>query len=413
MKISMLFNIIPEYPANELNIKASPMGGWLMSMAKEIKRLTDFDIHIVCPLAHGKNIMTFNDEEFSYVLIPEKNNKDYWKQYLGSYSPEIIHINGTELSFADPIFEISCNSKIVTSIQGIITEYEKYYYGGLTFKEILNNITFKDIIRRSTIFHRKKLFKKQISSELYKLMHSDIIIGRTEWDYAFVESIGLENKYRECNENLRNIFYSNNKWDINQTISNSIFCSQGAVSYKGIHFLLKALPILKENFPNIKVQIAGHNVIKDDTLKDRIMMSGYGNFVRKLIKHNNLENNVVYLGLLSAEEMHEKLIKSRVFVQTSAIENSPNSLGEAMLTGVPIVASYVGGTSKYIKHGENGFLYDYKDYVMLSHYLKIMMTDSDLSLSFSKSGLLLSQNFYNREKNTRTLIDIYENLMGM
>ena len=41
--------------------------------------------------------------------------------------------------------------------------------------------------------------------------------------------------------------------------------------------------------------------------------------------------------------MCDRYLKSNLFVCCSAIENSPNSLGEAQLLGMPYVASFVGG----------------------------------------------------------------------
>ena len=59
-----------------------------------------------------------------------------------------------------------------------------------------------------------------------------------------------------------------------------------------------------------------------------------------------MEDKIEFLGRLSAEGMKQAYLDANVFVMPSTIENSPNSLGEAMLLGVPCVAADVGGVAE-------------------------------------------------------------------
>ena len=52
--------------------------------------------------------------------------------------------------------------------------------------------------------------------------------------------------------------------------------------------------------------------------------------------------------------MKDRFLKSHMYLCPSAIENSPNSLGEAMLLGVPCVAADVGGISSIFENGKDG-----------------------------------------------------------
>ena len=56
-----------------------------------------------------------------------------------------------------------------------------------------------------------------------------------------------------------------------------------------------------------------------------------------------------------------------MFVLGSSIENSPNSLGEAQLLGVPVIASYVGGTCDMMPDGLQDYLYRFEEIEMLSN----------------------------------------------
>jgi glycosyltransferase involved in cell wall biosynthesis len=79
--------------------------------------------------------------------------------------------------------------------------------------------------------------------------------------------------------------------------------------------------------------------------------------------------HVEFLGPLSEDQMIEQYLQSNVFVCPSSIENSPNSLAEAQMLGVPNISSFVGGTLNMVKHGKNGFLYRFEEIEMLAYYI--------------------------------------------
>ena len=66
--------------------------------------------------------------------------------------------------------------------------------------------------------------------------------------------------------------------------------------------------------------------------------------------------------------MCEQYLKANVFVLPSAIENSPNSLGEAMMLGTPTVVSDVGGVKNMIDHEKEGYVYQPDASYMIAYY---------------------------------------------
>jgi glycosyltransferase involved in cell wall biosynthesis len=66
--------------------------------------------------------------------------------------------------------------------------------------------------------------------------------------------------------------------------------------------------------------------------------------------------NIGLLGTLSEEGVADQLMHSDAYVQVSHIENSPNSVCEAMLAGIPVIASFAGGTGSLLRDGEHGVL---------------------------------------------------------
>ena len=121
--------------------------------------------------------------------------------------------------------------------------------------------------------------------------------------------------------------------------------------------MLLAMPRILKQFPDTEVYVAGNSLTAYGTLKEKLKISAYGRYLRKLLKEGHLENKVHFLGRLSAQQMKEQYLKSHLFVCPSSIENSPNSLGEAMLLGMPCVSAEVGGISSIFTGGEDGTLY--------------------------------------------------------
>lgn len=68
------------------------------------------------------------------------------------------------------------------------------------------------------------------------------------------------------------------------------------------------------------------------------------------------DNSIEFLGILSEDELKNTLLSSDIYVHTAYIDNSPNALCEAMILGLPCIASYVGGISSLMKNGESGIL---------------------------------------------------------
>ena len=148
------------------------------------------------------------------------------------------------------------------------------------------------------------------------------------------------------------------------------------------------------------------------SIKDKLLMTYYGKYIKKMIKKLNLERNVVFTGPLDEKKMCQRYLKSHVFVCPSSIENSPNSLGEAMILGVPSVASYVGGIPDMLKDKEEGFLYQHDSPYMLAQYFCEIFENQDLALKFSKNARERALKTHDRDENTRRLIEIYNEIVS-
>ena len=115
---------------------------------------------------------------------------------------------------------------------------------------------------------------------------------------------------------------------------------------------------------------------------------------------------------MSEEEIIAQYLSANVFVSSSVIENSSNSISEAMILGTPIVASYVGGTPSIVTHGQDGLLYQCDAYYMMAIYISKIFDDDVLAMRLSKNEIETATKRHDCEKNADRLIKIYQSMMS-
>lgn len=102
---------------------------------------------------------------------------------------------------------------------------------------------------------------------------------------------------------------------------------------------------------------------------------GHRRFLRRRIRELELADCVEFLGYLKSDAMAGALVRSHAFVISSYIENSPNSLSEAMTVGMPCVASSVGGIPSMVANERTGFLYPVDDIQLLAAAIRRVFRD--------------------------------------
>jgi glycosyltransferase involved in cell wall biosynthesis len=97
-----------------------------------------------------------------------------------------------------------------------------------------------------------------------------------------------------------------------------------------------------------------------------------------------------------------------VFVMTSEYEGTPNVLLEAMASGLPVVATNVGGVPEVVRPGENGFLVNDDDEKGLLAAVERLIQDPQLRSSLGQRGLAYVQSNHSLERLPPALSALYE-----
>lgn len=416
MRILWLVSIIFPYPAGKIGVKKSVFGGWLNGLFNSLSKNKNITLAIAT-VYDGKEFLKFVSDGVTYYLVPYKNKNlydkksiQYWKKINSDFKPDLAHIHGCEYPFG-LVYKNMCNVKTLLSIQGLKFASQKYYSANIKSSDILRNITFRDLVKLDTIFWSKRKWKKTGKLEIELIKKVDYITGRTTWDYANTYETILKDKYFHCNENLRDIFYEK-EWQSDKIQKHTIFVSQASYPLKGFHILVKALKYLKIKYPNITVYVTGQDILKNDTLYQKLKLTGYAKYLIKLIKKYNLEQNIIFLGQLNEDEVCNKMLKSNVYIQTSSVENSSNSLGEAMILGMPIIASYVGGTGDMISDKKEGLLYPFGEFMMIYKYVCDIFDNNKLANTLGNNVRKRALTTHDRCTNTNNMIEIYKKVIN-
>ena len=104
------------------------------------------------------------------------------------------------------------------------------------------------------------------------------------------------------------------------------------------------------------------------------------------------------------------MLECNVFLMPSSIENSVNSLQEAMLLGMPCVSSLVGGVSSLVD--KNSCLtYKFNDINDAVIKISMILDNTHLSSILGESAIKRINKIADKEVNIKELISIYKNII--
>lgn len=342
---------------------------------------------------------------------PERYAPDLERRFaeiFAEFRPDIIHIFGTEFPHALAAARaFGKPQRTLVGIQGLCNEIARVYMAGLP-EAVCRSRTFRDIVRKDSLMQQQEKFVRRGEHEIEVLRLSGHITGRTRFDREGSLKWHQDARYHQMNETMRSSFYSG-EWKWESCHRHRIFLGQGDYPLKGFHFLLEAMPLLLDRYPDAKVYVAGNSIVAHHTWKEKLKLSAYGKYLLSLMEKYNLRDKVTILGRLCEEEMKDQYLKAAVYVCPSVLENSPNTVGEAMLLGVPVVASKAGGIPDMITDGEDGLLFPVGDTKALAKSIESVF-DKELAGRISEGAKRRARAVHDGENNYRRLLEIYEEI---
>lgn len=414
MKLLWLCNSAPGVVRSHISGKPQSGVNWVDHVLSGL-RSRGFTIRV---LYRGKGEPGVIDETCSYAAVSETPAHIYvpeleetFRKEIRTFQPDVIHSWGVEYHHALAMVNAAeAEGKLpnmVASIQGLCRFLAEHYTDGIPEK-VCRRSTFRDYLRKDNIAQQQEKFVLRGEMETKALEKLQHVIGRTDWDHECALSIHPGISYHFCNETLRENFYEG-CWDYVSCKKHSIFASSCAYPIKGFHYLLEAFAQIVKTYPDATLSVTGSSFLTKD-FKGNLRQGSYEKYLASLAKMHHLEDNIVFLGSLSADRMKQAYLNANVFVLPSTLENSPNSLGEAMLLGVPSVAAEVGGVRNLMNHNREGLIYAPGDVQALAEGILQLFALEERAAALGEAARTHALQTHDPEKNLRVLMDIYHEI---
>ena len=422
MKVLWFTNSTSCYiPANEQRKKGYNGGGWISSAEKSIKKCQDIQL-AVSFLLDGQRLKEEQDDTIyypiprqnrnifskicrSYHLLLEKDYKhceeinswdyylDYFKRIVDDFNPDVIHVWGSEGPFG-LIWKVT-DKPVILHIQGIITPYLNAFLPPFVSWNSFSNQSLIPKRLLQNIITRKQWSDQAFrEKEIYKGL--SLVMGRTGWDERISYILNPSVPYRHVDEILRKEFYGGGKRSLPSKLT--IVTTISSPLYKGFDLVLKTAKLLKHNL-NIDFDWLCYGNINPK-------------FIEKVIGIHHNDVNVKLMGVATSMQLRESELNATLYFHSSYIDNSPNSLCEAQMLGLPVVSTNVGGIPSLVTHGEDGFLAPANDPFQCAYYIDKLYKDKNLNTSMGNNGKEKAVVRHNENIIIKQIVSSYNSVMS-
>ena len=355
-------------------------GSWLTGQLAALRPHGELRLTVACTDARQKASLQGEQDGVSYRILP---GADGFAALLQTEQPDLVHIWGTEYPEAAAMQDAAAaaNLPVLISIQGVMRDCAAHlcdgvpdayrHSGGLWH-------TIDKVIPGELLDNMQANFDVLAQKEAAVLGKARCVTGRTGFDRRAAADLAPAARYYPCNETLRPLFYTGALWHAREFGRTPVlFLPQGP--------LLR--PIIDRMFP-------------------------YKLYCKRLAVQLGVADALHYTGPLDAAAMRQAYLEADVFLLPSSCENSPNSLGEAMLLGMPCVASNAGGIPDMLAAGREGLLYgESQDADALARCLLQVLTAPDGGTALGQAARARALHTHDAAANAAALVGIYETIL--
>ena len=168
------------------------------------------------------------------------------------------------------------------------------------------------------------------------------------------------------------------------------------VPIKGIVYLIRAVALLCQDMSDLRLEIAGSGPERTQ-LENEVRLLG-------------LTDRITFLGWQM--DVDTLLARWDIFVMSSLEEGLPIAALEAMASGLPVVATSVGGVPELVEDGRTGWLVPPQDPAALAERLRALLLHPEQRLAMGAAGRARARDCFSIDRMVASISKIYDNVLS-
>lgn len=363
---------------------------WVVNLSRELVRLPGLELHLITEsslVARTQSVVKggihfhvvkagvpFTSRGFPGWLPFEplmrfKPNSLRLNAVLRQIQPDLIHSHGTEAGYTRA--GIDSGKPCLISIQGVIAECYK------AAPELWLRLV--------------------VPCERSQVQAGKFFACRTHFDSGFIRQINPRARLFELHEAM-NPLYFQSRW---QPANPPSLLYVGALTdAKGADVAVAGFILIAAKHPAARLQMVGSGP------------ASYVEALKQRLAQHSLTDRVEFLGRKDAAEIQKLHERCSVFLTSTRNDNSPNALAEAMVSGVPVIASNVGGIPSMIEDGRTGLLFETGNAAALAAALDKILSDQALSQRLAAEAKIIARQRHQPEAVARATFAAYQSILS-
>jgi glycosyltransferase involved in cell wall biosynthesis len=414
VRVLWFVNKPPSAVTQRLGLVADNRGGWLDTLERALRGRPEIQLAVASegPASYASfesgGVAYFNlgggeptngvarvTKRWGELLRPRDGTASC-VAVVDEFRPDIIHVHGTENPYG--LICSKTRTPTVISIQGLLSVLVKMNGRGFD-SSLIGSLSPGLLLRGDSVVQEWAQMRRAAERERVIVRCCNNFLGRTRFDQDVVRALHPAARYFHCDEIIRPEFYAA-QWCRAALNGPTVYSTSGSYARKGVGTLLGAVALAREAVPGIKLRVGG----KLGRLEEEERAA------RRRIRNLRLDDSVTLLGGLGPGQIAQELCGARVFVLSSHADNSPNALAEAMLVGVPIIASAVGGVPSMARDGVEALLVQDGDPYALAGAILRVLSDDTLAVELGNHARQTAAKRHDPERIVCQLLEIYREL---
>lgn len=359
---------------------------WIVNLTWALAERSEIELHLLTVKSHLAHDCRFFDRGVNFhvlrgtwntlqpFMLYELDRQTLVKE-LRSIRPDVIESFGTEGPFS--YAGVTSGYPCVIKMQGIITRI---------FREMR--------VSPISLTWWRYLITQFV--EQYTIRHGTDFIVDNDYLAGFVRSFNDSGRIHLIPNLIASIFFEINQ-DWSRARFNLLFV--GALKReKGVFDLLEAFRRVHADFPLIRLKLIGS--ASADVQSE----------IESFVSTAGLENAVRLTGNMTHNQIAEELKQAVCLVHPSWADSSPNTVYEAMIAGLPVIATRVGGLPYMIDAGQTGVLIAPHNPADLAEALITLLTDRPTQERLGRNAQAVMRQRFDKRRVVDDILQVYRRL---